>query len=334
MKKRFLLTLSLAIVSIFFLSLWWFRSTQAVNPQDKKTKIFVVGRGENVRQVARRLEEEGLIRSRLAFFLLVKGKGAEKNLQAGTFRLSPSMGPEEIIKNLSHGILDIWLTTIEGWRNEEIASLLEEKLGFPGENFLEVAKTGYMFPDTYAIPKEASAQAVAQIMLVNFNQKFDSKLKTAIENKGLSEEEAIILASVIEREALYDEDRAVVAGILLNRLRQGMSLQTDATVQYAVASAKCKVQPFDSAWGKSAKCDWWPKKLSREDLKIESPYNTYINVGLPPAPISNPGLASIEAVAYPTKTDYLYYLSDKEGKMHYAKTLEEHNQNIRKYLAN
>lgn len=321
MKKRILLTLFLVTVSTLFLSVWWLQSTQAVNPQDKKTKIFVIGRGENVRQVARRLEDEDLIHSKLSFFFLVKKGRAEKNIQAGTFRLSPSMKPEEIIENLAHGTLDIWLTTIEGWRNEEIASLLEEKLGFPGENFLKVAKIGYMFPDTYAIPKEASAGAVTQIMLANFNQKFDPKLRAAVKSEGLSEEEGIILASIVEREALYDEDRPVIAGILLNRLRQGMPLQTDATIQYALG-----YQVVEKTW--------WKKNLTKEDLKTNSLHNTYMKIGLPLTPISNPGLAAIQAVAEPVKTDDLYYLSDKNGKMHYAKTLEEHNENIRKYLAN
>lgn len=323
MKIRFLLILFLAGVLTLGFSFWWRFSTQALNPEDKRVKIFTIGKGENVRQVTRRLKEEGLIRSKIAFFLLIKKSNAEKKIQAGTFRLSPSMTPEKILEEFAHGTLDIWLTVIEGWRNEEIARLLEEKLGLPPEDFLKVAKVGYMFPDTYAFPKEASAASVARKMLVTFESKFGPKLKERAQKEGLTEKEVIILASMVEREVKYADDRPKVAGILLNRLRQEMPLQVDATVQYALASLKCK---------QSVKCDWWLENLTREDLEIDSPYNTYLNVDLPPTPISNPGLASIEALVYPTKTAYLYYLSDHEGKMHYAQTLEEHNENIRKYL--
>jgi len=231
------------------------------------------------------------------------------------------MEPELILEKLAHGTLDIWLTIIEGWRNEEIATLLEKEFNFSSQDFLNVSQSGYMFPDTYAFPKEASAAAVAKIMLSNFQQKFDENLREAIKKEDLVEEEAIVLASIVEREARYDVDRPMVAGILLNRLRQGMPLQADATVQYALGY-------------QSDSRTWWKKGLARDDLKIDSPYNTYLNIGLPPSPICNPGLATIKAVAYPEKTDYLYYLSDKEGRMHYAKTLDEHNENIRKYLSN
>lgn len=138
-------------------------------------------------------------------------------------------------------------------------------------------------------------------------------------------EEVLILASIVEREVKFNNDRPIVAGILLKRLEKNWPLQADATVQYAIASAKCK--------GKSAKCgNWWPKNLTREDLKIKSPYNTYLYPGLPPGPICNPGLAAIEAVLNPVGSEYWFYLSDEEGKMHYAKTAEEHEENISKYL--
>lgn len=321
MGKRILSALLLIAIVFSFLFFWWQKSTQAVNPEDKKTKIFVISKGENIRQVAQRLQKEGLIRSKLAFFLLVKKGRVEKNIQAGTFRLSASMNPREILKELSHGTLDTWLTIVEGWRNEEIASLLEKELEFSSQDFLKVAQIGLMFPDTYAFPKEASAGAVVKIMLANFDRKFDQRLKEVVKREELTENEAITLASIVEREAKYDVDRPIVAGILFNRLRQEMPLQADATIQYALGY-------------QADQKTWWKKNLTRNDLKIDSSYNSYLNIGLPPTPICNPGLAAIQAVAQPAKTDYLYYLSDKEGKMHYAETLDEHNENIRKYLAN
>ncbi|MBI4100562.1 endolytic transglycosylase MltG [Candidatus Microgenomates bacterium] len=321
MKRRILLTPLLLIILLAAVFYWWQQVLQPANSSDKKAKIFVVKKGENVNEVARNLEDEDLIRSKVAFFLFVKKEGAEKNIQAGTFRLSPSMSLPTILEKLSHGTLDIWITTIEGWRNEEIASLVEKELDIPSANFLKEAKSGYMFPDTYAVPKEASSGAVTKIMLDNFNKKFDQNLKDAVRQEGLTEEQAIVLASIVEREVWDDTDRPIVAGILLNRLKQGMPLQTDATVQYALGY-------------QSEEKTWWKKSLTLDDLKVSSPYNTYLNAGLPPAPISNPGLAAIQAVAYPAKSDYLYYISDLNGQTHYAKTLDEHNENVRKYLRN
>jgi UPF0755 protein len=133
----------------------------------------------------------------------------------------------------------------------------------------------------------------------------------------------VTLASIIERETKKDEERGVVAGILLNRLEIGMGLQADATVQYAIATINCQ--------GVTTDCDWWPQ-LSKENLTVNSPFNTYRFRGLPPAPIANPGMSSLKAAINPQATDYLYYLHDPEGIIHYAVTLAEHNENVRKYL--
>lgn len=135
---------------------------------------------------------------------------------------------------------------------------------------------------------------------------------------SLTPDNVLILASLVEREARASADRPIIAGILLKRLRDGHPLQVDATVQYAI--------------GYTHSDGWWRKELTTDDLKFKSPYNTYINAGLPPGAICNPGLSSITAVIHPTPTDYYYYLSDKSGQMHYARTLEEHNANIARYL--
>lgn len=329
MKNRILFLLLLMVLASFSLWFWWLNSIQPVNLQDRETRIFVVQKGESIRQVARRLEEGGLIRSKLAIFLLMKSQGIEKNIQAGTFRLSASMTPEAIIKELAHGTLDIWVTIIEGWRAEEVADYLRKTLPETADyhSYLEAVsgREGYLFPDTYLIPKDASASAVVDILLANFEKKFSKEIEEDARKTGFTREQVVVLASIVEREAKYDEDRPMVAGILLNRLNEGMPLQADATVQYAVAGVKCKVSEME--------CTWWPKNLTKDDLKIDSPYNTYLNTGLPPASISSPGLAAIKAAAQPAKTDYLFYLSDQDGHMHYAKTLDEHNENIRKYLS-
>lgn len=290
-----------------------------MNKSDKTTKIFVINKGESLTSVVNNLSKEGLIRNRLVFFLIVKKLGIEKTIQAGDFRLSPSLNAYQIAENLTHGTLDVWVTLIEGTRKEEMAQVIGKELDIPEVEFIQEAKEGYMFPDTYLFPKDATATSVVQILENNFNKKFGPELQQKGKEKDLSATETIILASLVEREARLSNDRPLVASVILNRFKQGIKLDIDATVQYALGY-------------QSQEKSWWKKVLSLDDLKIDSPYNTYKNKGLPPAPICNPGLAAIEAVVNAPETDYLYYLSDKTGKMHYAATLEEHNGNIRKYL--
>ncbi len=190
---------------------------------------------------------------------------------------------------------------------------LEESRGFEGS----------LFPDTYLFPPDASASTVAGKMKAIFNDKIDS-LKNDITSNGYTEAQVVTLASIIERETKTDEERPVVAGILLKRLDSGVALQVDASVQYALASENCKL--------KIENCEnWWPVIL-RADLEINSPYNTYKFTGLPPAPIANPGFSSLSAAANPSDSEYWYYIHDPDGDIHYAKDLNGHNANIRRYL--
>lgn len=273
-------------------------------------------------EIAQNLEEEGLVRSSLAFQFVAAKLGITRKIQAGDYRLNPKMSPGEIAQELTHGTLDRWITLIEGWRREQVVGKLAEGLRgeqsqFNQEEFLVLTREleGSLFPDTYLVPKDADAQKVVELLMANFNKK----------TKDLNlDQEALILASIIEREAKHVEDRPMVAGVLVNRLKVGMLLQADAAVQYAVATQNCQL--------KTDSCVWWPAKLTGEDLQINSSYNTYRYAGLPPAPICSPGLASIKAALDPQETDYWFYLSDREGNMHYAKTLEGHNENIKKYL--
>jgi len=180
---------------------------------------------------------------------------------------------------------------------------------------------GFLFPDTYLFPREVRAGSVTSAM----KNTFDKRVSEIGGDKSseLKLEDVVTLASIIERETKTDAERSVVAGIFLNRLEIGMGLQADAATQYAVASERCSVN--------SGQCNWWPI-LTLADLQIDSPYNTYKYRGLPPAPIANPGLSSLKAAINPTETDYLYYLHDSDGKIHYAITLDEHNANVRRYL--
>ena len=224
------------------------------------------------------------------------------------------------------------MTIPEGLRKEEIAEKFINTLGkkedvaatFRQEFLSETkSKEGFLFPETYLFPKDASASAVSAKLLATFDKKVDSKMKEDAKSSGYTLSQLITLASIIERETKTPQERPVVSGILFKRLANRWPLQVDAALQYAVASAKCRVQ--------SAECKWW-ESLTKDDLEVASPYNTYKYSGLPPAPIANPGLSSISAVIYPEESPYWFYLHDADGKIHYAKTIEEHNENIRIYL--
>lgn len=316
MKKLYVvLAILVAFLAITFI--WWQNGLRAANPSDKTPKIFVVEPGQGVREIANQLKKEGLIKDPIVFFLLTKQNGVDKKIQAGDFRLNPSMSASEIAEGLTHGTLDIWITIPEGYRADEIADLLEKKMPNFEEGWRQTLKQneGYLFPDTYLIPRDADANVVVTLL----KNTFETRYKTIDTSKTkLTKEEIIIIASLVEREARHPEDRPLVAGVILNRYDIGMKLDIDATVQYALGYQEDEKR-------------WWKKGLTLEDLKINSPYNTYKVAGLPPTPISNPGLASLNAVVNPTPSDYLYYITDPKGINHYAEDLEGHQENIRKY---
>lgn len=321
MKKLYTTIFVLVLATVGFYL--YFRSgTLPVNRNDKTSKVFIVSKGESLQNITNSLFKEDLIRNKLAFYIVVKQKGIDRKIQAGDFRLSPSMDAYQIADNLTHGTLDVWVTLIEGTRKEEMAQVIAHELNIPEVEILSAAniKEGYLFPDTYLIPKDASAESVVSILRNNYNQKFTSGLKNMAAKKGLTENEVITLASIVEKEAKTPEDKKIVAGILMKRMNEDWPLQVDATIQYALG-----YQPAEKSW--------WKKYLSFDDLEIKSAYNSYKNKGLPPTPISNPGMTSIEAVieADPS-TPYWFYISDKKGVMHYAVTQEEHDANIEKYL--
>ncbi len=316
---RILVTLLLFIVLGFFLFLWWDRGLQPVNTADKTNKIFTVKKGTAIREIANDLKKEGFIRDPVVFFLLIKKLGLDGKIQAGDFRLSPSQDAESIAKGLTTGTLDIWVTIPEGKRAEEIADILKEKMPTFQESWRAEldANEGYLFPDTYLIPRDADITVISSLLKNTFEKKYADAL-TQNPQTPRTKEQIVIIASMVEREARLAEDRPLVASVILNRLDIGMALQIDATVQYALGyQADTKT--------------WWKKELSFDDLKLVSPYNTYTHNTLPPTPISNPGADAILAVIKPAKTDYLYYISDKQGHNHYAKTAAEHAANIQKY---
>lgn len=302
-KFKFFLILAAVGLPLFF----WYWIGLPVDPGNSTVQVFSIPSGQATRVIGNRLKQAGLIRSSLAFRLLVEGKDLSGKLQAGDFRLRPGMNLNTIVEELTHGSQDFWITFPEGMRTEEYARLLAEKSAIDEQAFILAAKPyeGRLFPDTYLIPTETSAGEVVAILTDNFDRK-----------SPVRDDQTVILASLIEREAKHEQDRKLVSSVIHNRLAVGMPLQIDATVQYLLGRPG----------------DWWPKHLTRDDLQTNSVYNTYLNTGLPPAPIANPGLASLKAAANPAETDYLYYVSDSGGYNHYAVTLDEHHRNIDQYL--
>lgn len=315
MKKLLALVL-IFLVLLFAAQGFWNFQLSAVNSQDKIAKNVIVAKGKSLNEIAKQLKDENLVRSALVFNLYTRQQGLASKLSAGTFKLSPAMSAPEIVKILSGPPNEVWVTLLEGWRVEEMAEELNSKLKIQSSKFLTSVKEGYLFPDTYLFPNDITEERITKILQDNFNQKYTDDLRSKIKALGLTEDEGVILASIVEREARSDEARRMAASILLKRLRMGMGLNADATVQYTLG-----YQPKEKSW--------WKRRLSKEDLKSNSPYNTYLYKNLPPTPICNPGLSSLKAVANADpQTPYLYYYHDSKGKAHYAKTLEEHNQNV------
>lgn len=332
MKKLFFFPLFVILASLFIF-VWWKNASSPVDSKDSKPRAFVVTRGQGASAIAKRLAKEGLIKSDFALRTYLELRGKTDKIQAGEYRLTPSLSLQQIVAALLLGPQELWVTFPEGFRREEIAAKTIDILGMEGEraqvfwqDFLEETRDreGFLFPDTYLFPRDVAAKAVASRLRSIFDTKATQNLISDAKASGLSLNEVITLASIVERETLTDEERPIVAGILLKRLEAGWPLQADATLQYALATVSCRLLDVSCK-------EWWPQPTS-EDKKLKSPYNTYLNRGLPPAPIANPGISSIKAVIYPQDSPYWFYLHDGSGKIHYAKTIEEHGENIRKYL--
>jgi UPF0755 protein len=319
-KRIIWILLIILIVSFFIGKKMWDDQFMPANSTDNTAKIFVVEKGEGVSSITERLKEKGLIKSDFGFKMYLKQNNMGGKIQAGSFRLSPSMSVAEIVKNLTQNPLDHWVTLLEGWRVEEMAEKFNKELGVDRELFIKQAKEGYLFPDTYLFQKGVAVEQIIKKLEGTFDSRYSPEIKSKIKALGLTEDEGVILASIVEREARSDEVRTNVASILLKRLNIGMGLNADATIQYALG-----YQPTEKTW--------WKKSLSLDDLKFESKYNTYLYKGLPPTPICNPSISSLQAVANANpKTPYLYYIHDNQGNSYYAKTLDEHNSNVEKYL--
>jgi UPF0755 protein len=301
---------------------------------------FTITPGETANTIGRNLQSSGIIRDQELFINYVRFYGLDARLGAGDFLISPRLTLPEIAHGLAEGRLrQVQLRFLEGWRLEEMAAYLarttparinaaefeaivtrQRRFDLRPYSFLaslpaEASLEGFLFPDAYILPPDADAAYLVDVMLQNFDRRITPEMRQAYGAQGLSLREAVIVASIVEREAVVAEERPLIASVFLNRIVQGMYLQADPTVQYAVG-----LQPDSGSW--------WKSPLSLDDLRLDSPYNTYVYGGLPPGPIANPGLAALEAVAYPATTPFLFFVADCEaagnGRHHFSVTYEEH----------
>lgn len=319
---------------------WIFSLFRPVAASGAQPQSFVVEKGENARVIAERLQGLGLIRNATAFAWYVRLQGAEKNIQAGTYSVSPTMSVGDVVNALTKGEIaerEQTITILEGWTNEEIGSYLEAQGLFSKSEWLTVVSVadsrtilpsrtfdrlrdkpstatleGYLFPDTYRVFRDAKPADVVEKLLENFETKLTDEIVTKTRSQGKTVFEIVTMASILEREVLTDADKKRASGVFWKRLRDGMALQSDATVNYV--TKKGTTRP------------------SLEDIAVDSPYNTYKYPGLPPGPIGNPGLGSIIAALEPEENEYYFFLTTEDGTAVFSKNLEEHNANRQKYL--
>lgn len=301
-----------------------------------KIATFRVKPGESIISVTNRLEEDGWIIDAHTMIDYLVFAGLDTSLQSGEFELDGKMNAIQIAQELQDSSPDVVAFRIlAGWRLEEIAASLPtsgleftpqdlfDAVNNPPESLqvlldipMESGLEGFLFPDRYRFNRNVTTAEFLEVVLTNFNLKVDHQMRANYDHLGYSLIEAVTLASIIQREAVIEEEMPMIASVFFNRLKVGMKLETDPTVQYALGQ-----DPLTE--------NWWKNPLTLEDLKFTSPYNTYLNPGLPPAPISNPGLAALSAVAYPAQTPYFFFRSacDGSGRHNFSETFEEHTQN-------
>lgn len=341
-KKTIILSLAIFIVSLFAVGAISFIYVQNIinepyNAQDYSKKEFTIQSGETVEQIAANLENNNVIIGKDFFKIYVLQKKIASKLQAGSYNLSPSMRIPEIADLLAGGKIksnEVSVTIPEGFTVKDIDERLAEKgiikkndfISFNENNNLDLSKyeflkdkpdnaglEGYYFPDTYIYYNDSSTEDIARKMLDNFDEELTEELKDEIKRQNKTVFETVILASIIEKESGNSEDMKKIASVFQNRLEIGKALESDATINYITNSGRAQ--------------------STYEDLKTDSPYNTYKYAGLPPGPISNPGIEAIRAAIYPEKTGYLFFLTKKdEGRAIFSKTFEEHLTNKKKFL--
>jgi UPF0755 protein len=294
---------------------------------------FNIGLGEPVPSIAARLSEAGVFKDPDPFISYLQYTGLDTTIQAGDYELSGAMTPVEIAQAFQDATpKEVTFTILEGWRLEEIAKTLPTTgLEITPQTFLDATSTissshdflnqippqatleGFLLPDSYQVPRELTISQLLTHMLDNFGIQVSFDIREGFERQGLSLFEAVSLASIVEREAVNEEEMPLIASVFLNRLVAGMMLEADSTVQYALGYNR-------------EQNTWWTNPLTLEHLQIDSAYNTYRYPGIPPGPIANPGLTALRAVAFPAQTPYYYFRAacDNSGKHLFAETFDEH----------
>jgi len=298
---KYFLAIILILVFLGGYLFWW----GIYYPKDlsaEESTVFLVKKGSSVQKIAEGLQDEGLIKHKYFFVVYILLSKDSQNLIAGEYELSQNMTVEEIANKIISGdrVKKI-ITVIEGWTIKDIENRLNIENINPN---LE----GYLFPDSYEIYPEEGAEEIINRMRANF----DSKVGKEIDLEREDLEEIIIMASILEKEVRTFEDKRIVSGILWKRIKSGMPLQVDATINYITRKNS--------------------SRLTGSELSLDSPYNTYKYRGLPPGPICNPGIDSIKATVSPIETKYWFYLSTPEGETIFSTTFKEHQEAIEKYL--
>jgi UPF0755 protein len=301
---------------------------------------FRVEAGETAISIGTRLQEMGLITDVELFRRFLQYNGLDASLEAGDYVLRRNMSMREIGEALQHSkIEEVTVTIPEGWRAEQVAELLSKQEIMDGSVFLAAVRQGeavqhpllaskpagmsyegYLFPETYRLPIQPAPEDLLTRMLNTLQSRLPAAWESMATAQGLTFHQVLTLASIVEREAVIPDERPAIASVYLNRLKQGMYLNADPTVQYAMG-----YQP-DSG-------QWWKTPVTIEEYQgVNSPYNTYLNPGLPPGPICSPGISAIMAVLQPANTDYLYFVARGDGGHVFARTMEEHEHNVQTYM--
>jgi UPF0755 protein len=297
---------------------------------DASEQFVELVQGDGSQTMARKLTEAGVIRDRWAFRVAVWRRGAGRRLKAGEYRFDRPMTVEDVVDKIARG--DVYQRSItfpEGLSIAEMSRLFESHGFGPAADFVAAARDaslirdldraakdleGYLFPETYLLARRAGPTELVQMMVRRFRQVLTDDMAASLRRQGRSLREAVTLASIVEKETASADERPTVAGVYRKRLEIGMPLQCDPTVIFALE-----------------RLGRYHGNLTRENLQVDSPYNTYKYPGLPPGPIASPGRSSLEAAVSPREVDYLYFVSRNDGTHVFAATLDEHNRNVRKY---
>jgi len=330
MKKLLGVLVLLVLVAGGALGFMYMRVNQPYRGWDGAEQFVEIPPGAGSVGIGDRLVDAGVIRDRSTYRTALWMTGQARHLKAGDYRFDRAMTPFEAIDKIARGdVYVINVTFPEGLTMMEMAKIFESHQLGSAASFIKAAKDpapirdldpaandleGYLFPETYALPRRTDAAKLVRLMVAAFTHAFTPELRAAAAATNRTVRQTVTLASIVEKETAKPEERPIVAAVYANRLRIGMALQCDPTVIYALQRAGV-----------------FTGNLRRDDLSFDSPYNTYRYPGLPPGPIASPGKASLEAVVRPADVDYVYFVSRNDGSHEFARTLEEHNRNVQKY---